>query len=175
MACYTSWDIGGCGCAATVSVCGCAVDPSATLHGSHTSLGAFTLTYAAGGGTWTGTSTYSYPGCSCDPPGTGGCPAASITLHWELDPAVCTLTLTFRYSDAPQCPDDAGDTAAEVVFPTGGIGMVLCDSDAPTVACSPLNLSYTGCLSCDPTGPCCSIYGTLCCNGGAADTVTLTT
>ncbi len=60
MACWSIWDIEGCGCGLTF--CGCSGLPTT---GTLTSdiFGPFAMTYNAGPDTWTGTITgYAYPG-----------------------------------------------------------------------------------------------------------------
>lgn len=130
---------GGCGCTAS---CDCAAvialfpqTIGATIHATHSVLGAFTLTY--NGSAWVGSISYSYPGYS----GTCSCAAATVTVTLTLLKA-CKFNYAWNIDGATGCPVASGgfSTSANetrcspVAYTCGGSPQLIFSSCVPRQA-----------------------------------------
>lgn len=90
---------------------GCAWPVSNTLHVTYTNI-TFPHTIAGGVGAWTGSNSYSFPGC-------GSCPPLSLNIVATYQPAVNLLQLNWFRNDLTPCPG-SGSTNVGLGFTSTG-------------------------------------------------------
>lgn len=144
---YTYEDIGGCNCncPSGIFLSGCCIPT--VLHGSHSILGPFTVTYSGTTITgWTGTSTYTYPGCTFP---LFTCPASTVTINWRFNPfGTPVIEYDYPYNHRPfatagasACPDNI--TPAGTTVDAYNVS----ESCTYSFVCSPLVFTFAACTS----------------------------